>query len=163
MRRTKTQKLVRQAPNPKRIPIGLLPVFVRETRRVFIGCHKTGQRYNVDLCVYRRCRDRKKCPQFKLAMELIHNLGLQISPGARKKKDIEKTLAKEVEKNQVWSVKNMKKKRRGVPIQKRPRNRKRIAPSWKKATQGNMIQTKMNPQKRNRKRNRKRRRKLKNE
>lgn len=72
--------------DPNRIPIGLLPVYFRESGRVFIGCERNNRRMEMDLCIYKRCPARMYCPQFQVARKMKEDLGIPIVQDAKRKR-----------------------------------------------------------------------------
>lgn len=110
--------------DPNRIPIGLLPTYFRESNRVYIGCDSLKRRIEMDLCIYKRCKQRTTCPQFLLARKMKEDLGMPILDEVKrhrveKRKRKRRIRKRGISENQIKSVKPRERNR------KRKRERRR--------------------------------------
>lgn len=46
------------------------PVLIHTNGRVYIGCDLHNQRVEISICEHRKCRRRRKCPQYQEALKM---------------------------------------------------------------------------------------------
>jgi len=73
--------------------VSTIPRLIEETGRIYIGCEKFGQRFEVSVCDSRRCKQRKKCRQYQEAVRMREDLENE-KPKRRRKKKTEEFVSK---------------------------------------------------------------------